>query len=67
MVVTLVDTLEATPITLEATHESARLTLRSMANIANTMKTILAIMVTSGIFTAFITSFIAGSEGDHTA
>ena len=60
MVVTLADTQEAT-------QEAARLTLRTTANIANTMKATLAITVTSGIFTVSIRSFSTGSEGDHIA
>ena len=53
--------------TQEATQEAARLTLRTTANIANTMKATLAITVTSGIFTVSIRSFSTGSEGDQTA
>ena len=60
MVVTLADTQEAM-------QEATRLTLRTTANIANTMKATLAIMVTSGIFTVSIRSLSTGSEGDHTA
>ena len=60
MVVTLADTQEAT-------QEAARLTLRTTANIANTMKATLAITVSSGIFTVSIRSFSTGSEGDQTA
>ena len=53
--------------TQEATQEAARLTLRTTANIANTMKATLAITVSSGIFTVSIRSFSTGSEGDQTA
>ena len=60
MVVTLADTQEAT-------QEAARLTLRTTANIANTMKATLAITVTSDIFTVSIRSLITILEGDHTA
>ena len=53
--------------TQEAMQEAARLTLRTTANIPNTMKATLAITVTFGIFTVSIRSFSTGSEGDHTA
>ncbi len=53
--------------TQEATQEAARLTLRTKANIANSMKATLAITVSSGIFTVSIRSFSTGSEGDQTA